>query len=351
MKDKKIKIAFYDAKPYDIESFNKTNKSYNFSIKYFIEHLTGDTAIFSKGYDIVCAFVNDQISAEVINILLENGIKMIALRCAGYNNVDLNSAFGKLHITRVPAYSPYAVAEHAIALLLTLNRKTHKAYNRTREGNFNINGLLGFDIHGKNIGVIGTGKIGKIFIDIMNGFGANIYAYDLHPDIEFAKKNNVNYTDLDTIYKNADIISLNCPLSKETYHLIDHDALSKMKKGVVLINTSRGGLIDTKALIHSLKSGHLGGAGLDVYEEESEYFFEDFSDKVVSDDILSRLLSFNNVLITSHQAFFTEEALKNISETTLTNIKDFFENGKLTNEICYKCSTGDCPRDKTGKCF
>ncbi|HOV15386.1 MAG TPA: 2-hydroxyacid dehydrogenase, partial [Spirochaetota bacterium] len=279
------------------------------------------------------------------------GIGLVALRCAGYNNVDLKEAFGNIHIVRVPAYSPYAVAEHAISLIMALNRKTHKAYNRTREGNFSINGLLGFDMFGKTAGVIGTGKIGKILINILKGFGMKILVYDLFPDTKFAKDENIEYCELDKIYKEADIISLHCPLSKETTHLINKESLSKMKPNVMIINTSRGHLIDTKALINALKDGKIGSAGLDVYEEESEYFFEDHSGNILNDDILARLLTFNNVLITSHQAFFTKEALKNICETTFNNIKDYFEGKNLVNEICYKCNQGFCSKKENGKCF
>ncbi|OHD15152.1 MAG: hydroxyacid dehydrogenase [Spirochaetes bacterium GWD1_27_9] len=348
---KKLTIAFFDAKPYDINSFDSTNKNFGYKFKYFEEHLNEDTVNLTKGFDIVCAFVNDSITEKVINILYENNVKLIAMRCAGYNNVDLNASYKKLHIVRVPMYSPYAVAEHAIALILTLNRKTHKAFNRTREGNFNINGLLGFDLYGKTVGVLGTGKIGKIFINILKGFGTKVLAYDLYPDLEYAKQNGFTYTDIDTIYKESDIISLHLPLTKESHHIINQESISKMKDNVMIINTSRGALIDTKALIEGLKDKKIGAAGLDVYEEENEYFFEDFSHLIVDDDVLARLMTFNNVLITSHQAFFTKEALKNIAETTLNNIKEFFENNILQNEICYKCGAGTCVKKTEGKCF
>jgi len=347
----KTKIAFFDAKPYDIKSFDMVNNDFKFKIKYFEDHLNEDTASLVKGYDVVCAFVNDKIDKNVINILKNNNIKLIALRSAGYNNVDLKSAWNNIHVMRVPAYSPYAVAEHAMALIMSLNRKTHKAYNRTREGNFNINGLVGFDLYGKTAGVLGTGKIGKIMINILNGFGMKVLASDPYPDIEYAKKNNFTLTDYDTIYKESDIITLHCPLTKETHHLINKESLSKMKDNVMIINTSRGQLIDTKALIDSLKKGKIGSAGLDVYEEEGDYFFEDFSDQILPDDVLARLLTFNNVLITSHQAFFTKEALVNISTTTLNNIKDFFEEKPLINEICYRCNSDICAKKVNGKCF
>lgn len=348
---KKTTIAFFDTKPYDRKSFEKLNAHFGYAISYFKEHLTLETAILAKDHDIVCAFVNDDISKPVLEQLLAYGIKLIALRCAGYNNVNLAAAYGHMHIVRVPAYSPYAVAEHAVALLMTLNRKTHKAYSRTRDNNFNINGLTGFDLHGKTIGIIGTGKIGQVMISIMRGFGMNILAYDVYPNEKLATELGFKYVPLDTLYKEADVISLHCPLTKETHHLIDQTSLAKMKPSVILINTSRGQLVDTKALIVALKANAIGAAGLDVYEEESEYFFEDFSGSNIDDDVLARLLTFNNVLITSHQAFLTEEALHNIAETTLNNIQDFLGPQKLINEICYKCNATGCQKKETGRCF
>jgi D-lactate dehydrogenase len=350
-REQNLSIAFFDAKPYDIDSFNAINKKFGYKINYFQEKLTPNSVKFANGFNSVCAFVNDNISTAVIEELTKNNIKLIAMRCAGYNNVDLHAAFGKIHIVRVPAYSPHAVAEHAIALMLTLNRKIHKAYVRTRELNFNINGLLGFDMFGKTAGIIGTGKIGKELIKILVGFGMKVIAYDNFPDKIAAQKLGFEYVHLTELYKNADIISLHCPLSKETNHIINEESLSKMKDGVMIINTSRGQLIDTKALIKYLKNKKISAAGLDVYEEESEYFFEDFSNSIINDDTLARLLTFNNVLITSHQAFFTKEALHNIAETTLTNIKLFFEKQELPNEICYKCGQSICQKKKNGKCF
>ena len=333
-----IKIAFFDAKNYDIKSFDSMNKKYGYSIKYYSEKLNPDTALLSGDAQIVCAFVNDDISKEVVQILYNQGVKLIALRCAGYNNVDLQEAHGKIQVVRVPSFSPYAVAEHALALMMTLNRKTHKAYFRTRDNNFNINGFLGFDMNGKTAGVIGTGKIGKIMINILKGLGMNILAYDLYPDKEFEKNTSITYVDLQYIYENSDVISLHCPLTKESYHMINSDSISLMKKNVMIINTSRGQLIDTKALIKALKENSIGSAGLDVYEEEEEYFFEDFSGINIDDDNLARLLTFNNVLVTSHQAFFTEEAMGNIAETTMENIKQFSINNLfLHNEVCCKC--------------
>jgi D-lactate dehydrogenase len=252
---------------------------------------------------------------------------------------------------RVPEYSPYAVAEHAVALMMSLNRKIHKAYNRTRDNNFSLNGLLGFDMHAKTAGVIGTGKIGRILIKILKGFGMNVIAYDLYPNKAMEEETGFKYVDLKTVYKESDIISLHCPLTKETYHLINEEALNAMKNNIMLINTGRGKLIDTKALIDALKSKKIGFAGLDVYEEENEYFFEDFSGSVISDDTLARLLTFNNVIISSHQAFFTREAMESIAKTTLQNIKDFLENKLLANEICYKCENKPCRKKESGKCF
>lgn len=338
------RIAFFDTKPYDEKSFDNANKSYGFTIKYFSEKLNPDTAPLVSGYDAVCAFVNDDLCAETLEKLHSQGIKLIAMRCAGYNNVDLKQSFGKIHVVRVPDYSPYAVAEHATALMLALNRKVHRAYYRVRDNNYSINGLLGFDMHGKTAGVIGTGKIGQILIKILRGFGMNVLAYDLFPNEKAAGEMGFTYTGLDELYAKSDIISLHCPLNAETYHLINEDSIKKMKKGVMLINTGRGQLIDTAALVNGLKNGMVGSAGLDVYEEESEYFFEDKSDEIIVDDVLARLNTFNNVLVTSHQAFFTKEALENISATTLKNIALFFEEGSLPNEICYKCGKTPCPR-------
>jgi D-lactate dehydrogenase len=344
-------IAFFDAKPYDREVFEKANKKYGYNLKFFDSKLTEETAILAKEADTVCIFVNDQLTAGRIKILNDFGINLVALRSAGYNNVDLKAAFGNMHVVRVPAYSPYAVAEHTVALILSLNRKIHKAYYRVKDNNFTINGLKGFDMHGKTLGVIGTGKIGKIFINIMSGFGMKILASDPYPDKEFAEEKNVEYVDIDKLYNESDIISLNCPMTKETYHIINEKSIKKMKNNVMIVNTGRGQLIDSKALIEGLKNKQIGSAALDVYEEESKYFFEDFSNEIIDDDTLSILLSLNNVLITSHQGFFTEEALNNIATTTLENITEFFAGKKLTNEICYRCPGPDCRKKETGRCF
>lgn len=333
----KPKIAFFDAKPYDIESFNKenTDKNTDFEIQFFKNHLEPENISLVQGYEIICLFVNDQITAAMMAQLKSYGVKLIALRCAGYNNIDLKAANEhQIRVVRVPAYSPHAVAEHALALMLTLNRKTHKAYNRTRDNNFTIGGLMGFDMAGKTVGIIGTGQIGKVLIKILNGFEMNVLAYDVVQDEKAAQALNFKYVSLETLFKESDIISLHCPLNKQTEHLINAKSIGLMKNGVMIINTGRGKLIDTPDLIQGLKNKKIGCAGLDVYEEESQYFFEDFSQKVLDDDTLARLLTFNNVLITSHQAFFTSEAMGQIAGTTLNNIKDFLENRPLKNEIC-----------------
>jgi D-lactate dehydrogenase len=348
-----IKIAFFDTKPYDQNSFEPLNSDFGFKIKFFEEHLNPDTVLLTKGYDAVCLFVNDVVTKEVVNQLLENGVRLIAMRCAGYNNIDLETCYNRLHVVRVPAYSPNAVAEHAVALMLTLNRKTHKAFYRTQDNNFTINGLMGFDMFGKTAGVIGTGQIGRILIQILKGFGMKVLAFDAFPNAEAAKTLGFEYVDLKTLYRNSDIISLHCPLTKDTEYLINSGSIAEMKPGVMIINTSRGKLIDTRALIDGLKQRKIGFAGLDVYEEESEYFFEDYSSQVLADDVLARLLSFPNVLITSHQAFFTREAVHNIAVTTLDNVRSFFTDDKLKNEICYQCgqNTVNCTRVKEGRCF
>lgn len=327
-------ISFFGSKPYDEESFNRKNKEYNFELRFYKGHLNRNNVILTKGIDAVCIFVNDTADEEIIRIMAHNGVKLIALRCAGFNNVDLNAAskYG-IKVVRVPAYSPYAVAEYTVALMLSLNRKIPRATWRTRDGNFSLHGLLGFDMYQKTVGVIGIGKIAKKLINILKGFGTKILAYDLYPDKEFAKENQIVYTTLDELYKNSDIITLHCPLTEKTKYIINHESIEKMKEGVMIINTGRGQLIHTNDLIEGLKNKKIGSAGLDVYEEESEYFYEDQSDKIIDDDTLARLLSFNNVIVTSHQAFFTKEALENIAITTLQNIQDFISEKECENEI------------------
>ncbi len=327
------KIAFFGAKPYDIASFDKVNEKYNYDIRYYKGHLNPNNVVLTQDTDAVCIFVNDTADAAVIDAMVNNSVKLLALRCAGFNNVDLKAAKGKLTVVRVPAYSPYAVAEYSLALMLSLNRKIHRAYWRTRDGNFSLNGLIGFDMHGKTIGIIGTGKIAKILIRLLKGFGMRILAYDLYPDMKFAEEEGISYVTLDELYRESDIISLHCPLTDQTKYMIDKDSIDKMKKGVMIINTGRGQLINTNDLIEGLKEKKIAAAGLDVYEEEGEYFYEDKSDKIIDDDVLARLLSFNNVIVTSHQAFFTKEALYNIAETTLQNIDDFRHHRPLVNEV------------------
>ena len=327
------KIAFFGAKPYDIASFDKVNEKYNYDIRYYKGHLNPNNVVLTQDTDVVCIFVNDTADAAVIDAMVDNGVKLLALRCAGFNNVDLKAAKGKLPVVRVPAYSPYAVAEYSLALMLSLNRKIHRAYWRPRDGNFSLNGLMGFDMHGKTIGIIGTGKIAKILIRLLKGFGMRILAYDLYPDMKFAGEEGISYVSLDELYRESDIISLHCPLTDQTKYMIDKDSIDKMKEGVMIINTGRGQLINTNDLIEGLKEKKIAAAGLDVYEEEGEYFYEDKSDKIIDDDVLARLLSFNNVIVTSHQAFFTKEALHNIAETTLQNIEDFRCHRPLVNEV------------------
>ena len=344
-----MKIAFFDAKPYDKPSFEKYGAEHGVKFKYFETKLNEDTAELAKGFDGVCVFVNDTVNSRVIDILSELGVQVLALRCAGFNNVDMKYAKGKLHVLRVPAYSPYAVAEHAMAMLLTSIRRIHKAYIRTKDFNFSLSGMTGFDLYGKTVGVIGTGRIGRVFIDICRGFGMNVLAYDKFPVHGLDNGDTVRYVKLDELFEKSDIISLHCPLTEETDHIIDETAIEKCKTGVVIVNTSRGALVDAEALLMGIKSRKVGAACLDVYEEESDFFFEDFSGHIVEDDTLARLISMPNVIVTSHQAFLTEEALSNIAETTVKNIVELFEKGQCANELCYRNGeTKDC---KDGKCF
>lgn len=344
-----IKVAFYDAKAYDIPSFEQHGALHDIQFRFLETKLNADTVALAKDCDAVCVFVNDDVNAQVIEQLYEYGVKLIALRSAGYNNVDVQAAFGKIHVVHVPAYSPYAVAEHAMALLLTSVRRIHKAYNRTREFNFSLNGLTGFDLHGKTVGVIGTGRIGRIFIDICKGFGMQVICYDPYP----AADSGLSYVALDELFARSDIISLHSPLTNETRHMIDADAIENMKKGVVIVNTSRGALIDAEALLEGIKARKIGAACLDVYEEEADVFFEDLSGHILNDDLLSRLISMPNVIVTSHQAFLTEEALNNIAETTVNNILSCFnEDGLCENELCYRCGKIEqCRKERKEKCF
>lgn len=326
-----MKIAFFSTKSYDREFFDKYVSTHE--IIYFEAPLNEQTANLAAGCNAVCVFVNDKLTASVIAELAKAGIKLIALRCAGFNNVDIAAAKANdIKVVRVPAYSPHAVAEHAVALILALNRKTHKAYNRVREGNFSLERLTGFDLYGKTVGVIGTGKIGEAFCEIMLGFGCRVLAFDLMENKELAAK-GVVYLPLLEVFQQAAIISLHCPLNEQTKHIINGQTLRVMKEGVMLINTSRGGLIDTMSVIHALKTGRIGYLGLDVYEQEEKLFFNDLSENIIQDDMIMRLLSFPNVLITSHQGFFTEEALIQIAETTLGNIDDFEAGRPLKNAV------------------
>ena len=325
-----MQIAIFSTQPYDREYLDRANDGRH-ELRYFNTNLTTDTADLAKEAAGVCVFVNDDLSAAVIGRLAGYGVRLIALRCAGFNNVDLDAAAEhNLTVVRVPAYSPQAIAEHALALILTLNRKTHKAYNRVREGNFSLARLVGFNLHGKTVGVVGTGRIGRAFCSLLQGFGCTVLAYDKYPDAEAV---SAEYVALDELYTRSDIISLHCPLNEETRHLIDDDALDKMRDGVMLINTSRGGLVDTRAAIRALKQRKLGYLGLDVYEQEEALFFQDHSEVVLGDDQIARLLSFPNVLITAHQGFFTREALTQIAETTITNISAFDTGEALDNEV------------------
>lgn len=312
-----MKLAFFDTKPYDIPGFDRYAPEYGIEIKYFDANLNRDTVSLARGFDAVCIFVNDSADAFVVETLWELGVKVIVLRCAGFNNVDIRACRGKLRVFRVPAYSPHAVAEYAMAMLLTINRRVHKAYIRTRDFNFSLNGLVGFDLCGKTVGIIGTGKIGRAFAEICQGFGMRVLAYDKFPGT------GLRYVSLPELFREADVISLHCPLTEENHHLIDRESISRMKPGVVLVNTSRGALINTEDLIAALRNKQVGAACLDVYEEEGDLFYEDFSGKIVRDDTLVRLISMPNVIVTSHQGYLTREALDNIAAATVRNLAKF----------------------------
>ncbi|ALM93276.1 2-hydroxyacid dehydrogenase [Fusobacterium polymorphum] len=329
----KTRIIFFDIKDYDREFFEKYGKNYNYEMSFFKSRLSLENVHLTKGYDVVCAFTNDDIGKETIDAMAENGVRLLAMRCAGFNNVSLKDIHNRFKVVRVPAYSPHAIAEYTVGLILAVNRKINKAYVRTREGNFSINGLMGVDLYGKTAGIIGTGKIGQILIKILKGFDMKVIAYDLFPNQKVAEELGFEYVSLDELYANSDIISLNCPLTKDTQYMINRRSMLKMKDGVILVNTGRGQLIDSADLVEALKDKKVGAVALDVYEEEEDYFFEDKSTQVIEDDILGRLLSFYNVLITSHQAYFTKEAVEAITVTTLNNIKDFVEGKPLVNEV------------------
>lgn len=334
-----MKVAVFSTKAYDRTFLETVNKAYQHELVFFEPHLSRETASLAQGFPAVCIFVNDQLDASLVTTLSQFGIRLIALRCAGFNNVDLAAARQHgITVVRVPAYSPHAVAEHTVALLLSLNRKIHRAYARVREGNFALDGLLGFDLYGQTVGIIGTGKIGAEVAKIMHGFGCRVLAHDLVPNPD-CEKIGVFYTSLAELLTESNIVTLHCPLTPETYHLIDTKALDQMKPGVVLINTSRGALVNTQALIGGLKSGKIGYLGLDVYEEEADLFFEDLSNVVIKDDIFARLLTFPNVIITGHQAFFTSNALQSIAETTLNNIATFEQSGTCANAVTLESMT------------
>ena len=328
-----MKVAFFSSKPYDRESFAAANQPYGHELVFLEPRLIPETVTLAAGFPAVCVFINDELSEQTLKAIASAGTKLIALRCAGYNNVDLKAAkeLG-LTVVRVPAYSPYAVAEHAVGLILMLNRKLYRAYNRVRDDNFALNGLLGFDLHGKTVGVVGTGKIGQCFAQIMNGFGCTLLAYDVYENPACVDM-GVKYVELAELLAQSDIISLHCPLLPATHHLINADTLKQLKPGAMLINTSRGGLVDTAAAIEAIKSGNLGYLGIDVYEAEGEIFFEDLSDTVLQDDTFQLLQSFPNVVITAHQGFFTREALSNIAQTTLSNISDIEAGRTCTNQV------------------
>ncbi|MCI5484641.1 MAG: 2-hydroxyacid dehydrogenase [Clostridiales bacterium] len=326
-----MKLVFFDAKTYDMPGFDACAKNTELEIKYFETRLNEDTVSLASGYDAVCVFVNDTVNAAVVEKLYRYGIRLIVLRCAGFNNVDIAACQGKIRVFRVPAYSPHAVAEHAMALLLTINRRTHKAYIRTRDFNFSLQGFVGFDLYGKTVGIVGTGKIGRVFADICKGFGMNVLAYDKFPN----EASGLTYTTLEDLFQRSDIISLHCPLTEETKHMVNADSIAKMKKGVTIINTSRGALINTEDLIQGIKEKKVGAACLDVYEEEGDFFYEDYSGHVVQDDKLVRLIAMPNVIVSSHQAFLTQEALNNIAATTVDNALKFFQGTpNEATEVC-----------------
>lgn len=327
------RIALFDAKPYDRRYFEQENERFGLNITYLEGKLNAESAVITGGFDTVCIFVNDLVDEETARILADNNVKLIALRCSGYNNVDLEATGTSLPVVRVPAYSPHAVAEHTVGLMLTLNRKIHRAYYRTRDNNFSLNGLIGFDMYGKTAGIIGTGKIGRLVAQILRGFGMHVLAYDIMPNEEWSGQYGVRYVGLTELYRESDIISLHCPLTPENLYMINKGTISLMKDLAMVVNTGRGKLLNTPDLLDALKAQKLGAAALDVYEEETEYFFEDYSSQFVADDVLARLLTLPNVLVTSHQAFFTDEALTNIASTTLENIRLYFEESSTPNLV------------------
>ncbi|MEL6105506.1 MAG: 2-hydroxyacid dehydrogenase [Planctomycetota bacterium] len=328
-----MKVAVFNSKPYDRAFLSEAASNHPHELTFLEARLTEETAVLAAGFDAVCVFVNDQLTAETIAHLASGGVKSIALRCAGFNNVDRVAARKhSMKVVRVPAYSPYAVAEHTAAIVLSLNRNLHRAYDRVRDGNFSLSGLMGFDLHGRTVGLVGTGKIGAIFARIMHGFGCRLVGYDRIKN-EACVNLRLQYMELADVFRQSDILSLHCPLTPETHHLVDDKAIAQMKPGVMIVNSSRGAVIDTKAVIGGLKSGQIGHLGIDVYEEEADVFFEDLSNQVIPDDTLSRLLTFPNVLVTGHQGFFTRDALQSIVETTLQNLTDLETTGNCVNLV------------------
>ncbi|WP_417746385.1 2-hydroxyacid dehydrogenase [Rosistilla oblonga] len=329
-----MRIALFASKPYDRQFFDQANREGEHEIVYIEARLSQQTVQLAEGFPAVCVFVNDLVDAQVLQQLHSGGTSIVALRSAGFNNVDLKTADALgIKVVRVPAYSPYSVAEHTVAMILGLNRQIPRAYNRVRDCNFSLEGLLGFDLHGKTFGLIGTGEIGRVVAKIMSGFGCRIVAYDPYPNQQWADDSDVQYVELDALLEQSDVISLHCPLTPDTHHMIDAAAVQKMKPGVMLINTSRGAIVETQAVIDALKSSKIGSLGIDVYEEEDKLFFENLSGQVVQDDVFARLLTFPNVLITGHQAFFTKEALQQIAATTLQNLNDILQQGSCKNQL------------------
>ncbi len=328
-----MNVIFFSTQAYDRTFFDLQNKAFQFNLQYLEVQLNEQTVKLALGADAICVFVNDRVDRNVITQLSIQGVRVIALRCAGFNNVDLSAAESlNMKVVRVPAYSPYAVAEHTIAMIMTLNRKIHKAYNRVREQNFSLNGLLGFDLHGKTVGVIGTGNIGQAFCRIVKGFGCRVLAYDVKENKELMRE-GIQYVSLEDLFSKVDILSLHCPLNEKTRYMINDKTIRLMKRGIMLINTSRGGLIDTQTVIKGLKSGVIGSLGIDVYEQEENLFFRDLSETIIQDDVIARLMGFSNVLVTAHQGFFTQEALTQIAETTLSNLKAFENDQPLANQV------------------
>jgi D-lactate dehydrogenase len=345
------KVLMFDTKEFEKPFFREIQSKYDLRFDYVKDRLTKETVALTNGYEAICIFVNDMVDAEMVEALEKNGVRLIALRSNGYNNVDLEALYKRIHVVRVPTYSPYSVAEYTVAMILALNRKVHKAYNRTRENNFSLDNLMGFDLYAKSAGIIGGGRIGKILAKILRGFDMDVYISDPYKDWEAAEEIGFEYTVPKNLMQRSDIVCLTCPLTPKTFHLINEESIGWLKEGAMLINTGRGGLVDSKALVQGLKSGKIGSAGLDVYEAESDYFFNDYSATIVDDDVLQRLLTFPNVLITSHQGFLTKEAYQTIAETTARNVSSFLYTQNTNDEICYRCEDQNCVRKPLEMCF